>query len=82
MEEQVEIERVMSTLQPSPVQVEKIGKNVDARVERLSTPLFEEWVGMFRLRPLESTGLVLVGGAIVVLTGPLGGLLTSLLSLK
>lgn len=70
----------MTVLDATEVQVARMGRVVDATLERLKQPLWLEWLVAFRVRPLRSAGLILAAAAVLLLTTPLGSILSALLN--
>ncbi len=69
----------LEALDPDARQVGRVGRAVEARVEREATPILAEWVSLLRVRPLAHGGLLLAAACVLVLTTPLGSLLLAAL---
>lgn len=64
-----ELVGVWATLQPTAPQRRRIDVRVSAWLEARDTPLAAEWLGLFRIAPLSSAGLVAVS-ALAIATAP------------
>lgn len=73
------LSEAMTVLDATAVQVARMGQVVDGTVERLKQPLWFEWFDLFRARPLRSAGLMLAATCVLLLTTPLGALLSAVL---
>ena len=58
-----------TTLQPTPIQRQRIDARVAEWLEARDTSLAAEWIGLFRLAPFSAAGLVLVS-ALSIVTAP------------
>lgn len=72
IDDEPELARTFSTLEPSPAAVVRMGEAIEGRLARLARPLWREWLGLFRARPVLSPGLALAAMAMVVVTTPMG----------
>ena len=70
----------MTVLDATAVQVARMGRVVEATLERLKQPLWREWIEAFRTRPLRNTGLILAATTVLLLTTPLGSFLSAVLN--
>ncbi|MGC4118114.1 MAG: hypothetical protein QM765_26905 [Myxococcales bacterium] len=62
-------------LEPTRSQIARMRREVEERVERESVPLFEEWLGLVKARPLMNGGLALAAAVALLLTTPFGAML-------
>jgi hypothetical protein len=76
----VRLIEAMTVLDATVVQVARMGRVVDATLERLKQPLWLEWLVAFRARPLRSAGLILAAATVLLLTTPLGSILSAVLN--
>ena len=59
-----------ATLQPTAPQRRRIDARVSAWLEARDTPLAAEWLGLFRIAPLSSAGLVAVSALAIAVAPP------------
>jgi len=65
-----ELAGVWATLQPTAAQRRRIEARVSAWLEARDTPLAAEWLGLFRIAPLSSAGLVAVSALAIAVAPP------------
>jgi len=65
-----ELAGVWATLQPTAPQRRRIDARVSAWLEARDTPLAAEWLGLFRIAPLSSAGLVAVSALAIAVAPP------------
>jgi hypothetical protein len=66
-----ELERVWTTLDPTPGQRRRIGARVSNWVEAHNTPLAAEWLAFIQVNPFASLGLAAVGVLSVITATPI-----------
>ena len=65
-----ELVGVWATLQPTAPQRRRIDARVSAWLEARDTPLAAEWLGLFRIAPLSSAGLVALSALAIAMAPP------------
>ena len=65
-----ELVGVWATLQPTAPQRRRIDVRVSAWLEARDTPLAAEWLGLFRIAPLSSAGLVALSALAIAMAPP------------
>ncbi len=77
MGEQQDMEELFSSLEPPPNEVARGAEAIWSRLRQLDErpSLFQEWVGLLKVRPLSTPALALAGCAALLMLTPTSSLL-------